>query len=324
MLPNDHPLLAVISPPRIERFFEVAGIDPNEELTGDFGGWSKLVLLTRDRAFLFPRNESQVEAMEREIEGLRVFGATGLGEIPTLLDVWRDVGLGPYPIVAVQRLPGIPLERRLPGTDIEALGAIAERLGELAGRWHRVDPGTLARKSAPKADLLSSLDALLGNQISVADTANQIRACLRLDATGTSRARDALMHARALPPVPIHADLHEAQLLVEPEGRPLLTGVIDWQTSVVGHPFAEFDLEQWGPTIWREHRASFPKLRARFWKSYAPARGLDPELGRVFEWVYAVSLAMQFERDDPPTHDVRVSGTVDEARAGAVAATAKL
>ncbi|MBW2244682.1 MAG: aminoglycoside phosphotransferase family protein [Deltaproteobacteria bacterium] len=324
MLPRDHPLLAVISPPRLQRFFQVTGVDPDEELTGDFVGWSKLVVLTRDRAFLFPRDESMLEAMEREIEGLRVFGAAGLGEIPTLLDVWRDVGLAPYPIVAIRRLPGIPLETRLPGANPEELGSIAERLGELAGRWHQVDPGPLTRRLPRDTEPFASLDMLLGDRFSVEDTADQIRTCLKPGATETVRLRDALVRARALPLVPIHGDLHEAQLLVEPEDRFRLTGVIDWQTSVIDHPFAEFDLGKWGPTIWREQRASFPRLRSRFWKGYAPARGLDPNLGTVFEWVYAVSLALKLERETQPSFDPSVLGTLDDARAGALAATAAL
>ncbi|MCP5056053.1 MAG: aminoglycoside phosphotransferase family protein [bacterium] len=324
MLSRDHPLLAVISPPHVERFFQVTGVDPDEELTADFVGWSKLVLLTPDRAFLFPRNASMVEAMEREIEGLRVFAAAHLGEIPTLLDVWRDVGLAPYPIVAIRRLPGIPLERRLAGADLIVLAAIAERLGALAGRWQEVEPGPLPRRRPPDTEPFTRMDTLVGDRFSVADTADQIRACLRLDATETSRLRDALACTRALPLVPIHGDLHEAQLLVEPEDGFRLTGVIDWQTAVIDHPFAEFDLEKWGPTIWREHRASFPTLRSRFWKGYAPARGLDPELAAVFECIHAVSLALKLERETHPAFDARGVGTFDEARAGALAAMGNL
>lgn len=324
LLPRDHPLLALISPARVERFFEVTGIHPDEELSADFVGWSKLVLLTRDRALLFPRNESMVEAMEHEIEGLRVFGGAQLGEIPTLLDVWRDVGLAPYPIVAIRRLPGIPLERRLAGADLTALGGIAERVGELAGRWHQVDPGPLMRRRPPDTGAFTRLDTLVGDRFSVADSADRIRTCLGLDTNQTSRLRGALARARALAPVPIHGDLHEAQLLIEPEDGFRLTGVIDWQTAVVDHPFAEFDLEEWGPTIWREHRASFPILRSRFWKGYAPARGLDPGLGAVFECIHALSLALKLEREAHPAFDARVLGTLDEARAGALAALADL
>ena len=44
----DDPLLAVVSPPRVDRFRELTGISADEPLTPNFSGWSKLVLLGRE------------------------------------------------------------------------------------------------------------------------------------------------------------------------------------------------------------------------------------------------------------------------------------
>ena len=49
----------------------------------------------------------------------------------------------------------------------------------------------------------------------------------------------------------VHGDLHEGQLLVDAEPPHALTGILDWQTARVDHPFVEFDLGEWGTAMWR-------------------------------------------------------------------------
>ena len=43
-----------------------------------------------------------------------------------------------------------------------------------------------------------------------------------------------------------------------------VTGILDWQTARVDHPFTDFELGESQKTIWRRHRASFPTLRRRY------------------------------------------------------------
>jgi aminoglycoside phosphotransferase (APT) family kinase protein len=57
----------------------------------------------------------------------------------------------------------------------------------------------------------------------------------------------------------VHGDIHEDQLLAE-DGQ--LTGIIDWETARIDHPFWDFDLNEWGTGLWRRHRHDFSNLWA--------------------------------------------------------------
>ena len=58
--------LAVLPPPALDRFRQVCGV--TGPIEPRFDGYTKLVLLTPDRAFLFPRNHTIVLPLERECD----------------------------------------------------------------------------------------------------------------------------------------------------------------------------------------------------------------------------------------------------------------
>jgi aminoglycoside phosphotransferase (APT) family kinase protein len=103
----------------------------------------------------------------------------------------------------------------------------------------------------------------------------------------------------------VHGDLHEDQLLAE-GGR--LTGIIDWETARVDHPFWDFDLGEWGTGLWRRRRRDFGALWARAWRAYATARGLDTD-SRPLETAFRLrhALALLADPGDPA-----VLGTIEE------------
>lgn len=105
-----------------------------------------------------------------------------------------------------------------------------------------------------------------------------------------------------------------------------MTGVLDWQTAVVDHPFTEFNLGEWGETLWEQHRESFPALRRRQWQAYAAGRGLADDLGTVLEWVYCVSHALWLEAQEQAGGAARprVTGTREEALERVLDATREL
>jgi aminoglycoside phosphotransferase (APT) family kinase protein len=312
----DDPLLAVVSPPRAGRLRELAGIAPDEPITADFAGWSKLVLLTKDRALLFPRNHELVAAFRDEIEALRVVEPAGLAELPRVLAVWDDRTLSPYPFASTTRLPGTVLEAVLGELDAGTLARVAERVGTLAARWHGLDPSTIALRPRRDVARRAALSELLGTSDSPPEPAAfaaSLTAELRLDRAAAARAAAAVVRARDMVPVLVHGDIHEGQLLVDPAADFGVTGILDWQTARVDHPFVEFDLGEWGPTIWRRHRPAFPLLRRRYWNAYASARGLADDGAALFEWAWSVSHALRVTRAPAGELDPEVVGSVDEA-----------
>jgi hypothetical protein len=96
-------LAAVLVPPQLKRFrevCEVAGpIEPR------FDGYTKHVLLTDDRAFLFPRNHTIVAQLERECD---VYTTVDHPLVPKLLGRWDEPAISPYPFFALPTLSVLP------------------------------------------------------------------------------------------------------------------------------------------------------------------------------------------------------------------------
>ena len=290
------PVNAVLAPPQAERFASLVGADPGR-LVLNVTGWNKLVLLDADRVFLFPRAADGVEWFERELAAYRALATTQLSVVPRLLGRWADPGIYPFPFAAVSRLRGeVPAEPE----------ALFEQLGRAIAGWHAVKPPPLAGARPPRHHdaahqrwLRRALDPATSAS-AAAEAAGRLGRPARAPAW-----TDLLARAAQLAPVLVHGDIHEDQLLAV-GGR--LTGIIDWETARVDHPFWDFDLGEWGTGLWRRRRRDFSALWARAWRAYAQARGLDTSassLETAFRLRHALSLL-----SDP--RDPAVVGTVDE------------
>ena len=103
----------------------------------------------------------------------------------------------------------------------------------------------------------------------------------------------------------VHGDIHEDQLLVV-DGR--LTGILDWETARIDHPFWDFDLSEWGTGLWRHHRLEFSHLWSVAWRSYANERGLDRDPSPL-ETAFRIRHALFVLDTD---RDPLIAGTIDE------------
>ncbi len=287
---------AVLVPPQAERFASLAGVDL-DRLVLNVTGWNKLVLLDADRAFLFPRSDAGVEWFEREVAAYRALAATRLDVVPRLLGRWADPEIYPFPFAAVTRLRGeVPAEPE----------ALVEQLGQAIAGWHELKPPPLAEARPPAHHgaahhrwLRRALDPRT-SAAAAAEAAGRLGRADRAPAWAGLLAR-----AARLGPVLVHGDIHEDQLLAE-DGR--LTGIVDWETARVDHPFWDFDLGEWGTGLWRRRRRDFSALWARGWRAYAQARGLDPD-PRPVQTAFRLRHALRL-LDDPG--DPAVVGTIEE------------
>jgi aminoglycoside phosphotransferase (APT) family kinase protein len=287
---------AVLVPPQAARFATLVGVDP-DRLALNVNGWNKLVLLDSDRVFLFPRCAAGVEWFERETAAYRALAKTGLSVVPRLLGCWEDPEIYPFPFAAVTRLRGeVPAE---PET-------LVEQLGRAIARWHELNPPPLAGARPPRHHdaahhrwLRRALDPATSAEAAA-------EAAVRLGRPGRGPAWAELLGSAAeLAPVFVHGDLHEDQLLAE---GGVLTGIIDWETARVDHPFWDFDLGEWGTGLWRRRRREFSALWARGWRAYATMRRLDTD-SRPLETAFRVRQALQLLADPG---DPAVVGTPDE------------
>jgi aminoglycoside phosphotransferase (APT) family kinase protein len=287
---------AVLVPPQAERFASLVGVDTGR-LVLNVSGWNKLVLLDSDRVFLFPRSAVDVEWFERELAVYRALAEVQLSVVPRLLGRWEDPEIYPFPFAAVTRLRGeVPAEPE----------ALIEQLGRAIACWHELEPPPLAGARPPRHHEASHHRWLRRALDPATSACAAAEAASRLNRPARARAwADLLARAAQLAPVLVHGDIHEDQLLAD-EGE--LTGIIDWETARVDHPFWDFDLGEWGTGLWRRHRRDFSALWARGWHVYADARGLDSDSGPL-ETAFRLRHALRLLTDpaDPAVH-----GTIEE------------
>ncbi len=287
------PVNAVLAPPQAQRFAAVADVDPNR-LALNVTGWNKLVLLDFDRVFLLPRSAIGVEWFERELAAYRALAKTQLGIVPRLLGCWEDREIYPFPFAAVTRLRGkVPAEPEV----------LIEQLGRAIACWHELEPPPLAGARPP-----CHHDAANHRWLRRAlDPASADAAAEAADLLGrpgrASMWADLLASAAQLPGVLVHGDIHDGQLLADGDR---LTGIIDWETARVDHPFWDFDLGQWGTGLRR--RPGFSALWGREWRAYAQARGLDVG-SRPLETAFHLRHALRLLGDPG---DPAVDGTIEE------------
>ena len=287
---------AVLVPPQAARFASLVGVD-TDRLVLNVAGWNKLVLLDRDRVFLFPRSATGVKWFEREIAAYSALARAGLSVVPRLLGRWEDQEIYPFPFAAVTRLRGeVPAEPE----------ALVEQLGRAIARWHELEPPPLAGARPPRHHdaahhrwLRRALDPATSAS-AAAEAAGRLRRHDRAPAWA-----DLLASAARLGPVLVHGDLHEDQLLAEGDR---LTGVLDWETARVDHPFWDFDLGEWGTGLRRRRRRDFSALWARGWRAYATTGGLDTD-SRPLETAFRLRQALQLLANPG---DPAVVGTLEE------------
>ena len=287
---------AVLVPPQAERFASLTGVQ-TDRLVLNVTGWNKLVLLDADRVFLFPRAAAGVEWFEREIAAYRALAQTRLSVVPRLLGYWQDAEIYPFPFAAVTRLRGsVPAEPT----------AYAGQLGQAIAGWHELQPPPLAG-ARPPAHHEAAHHRWLRRALDPATSAGAAaEAAGRLGRADRAPVWAALLaRAAGLGPVLVHGDIHEDQLLAEGDR---LTGIIDWETARVDHPFWDFDLGEWGTGLWRRHRRDFSAIWAQGWRAYAEVRGLDPD-PRPVETAFRLRHALRLLADPG---DPAVVGTLEE------------
>ena len=290
------PLGAVLNPRQQASFRLVAGVG-DAPLEVNVTGWNKLVVLDAKRAFLFPRQANNLEWFERELSVYRAFGGTALTVVPRLVNRWQDESVYPFPFAAVTRLAGTH-----PADGGELLGALGGAMAE----WHGMEPPALEGARPPahheRPDLRwlrRALDPATSSD-AVAEAADRLGRSERR-AEWTDRLAVACSH----PPVFVHGDIHEDQLLAVGDQ---LTGVLDWETARIDHPFWDFDFGEWGTGLWRAHRSDFSRLWRVAWSSYATARGLGADSAPL-ETAFRLRHALALLDSDG---DTTVSGTIAE------------
>lgn len=290
------PLWAVLIPPQLERFRLLVDLG-DAPVTVDLTGFNKYVVLADDRAFLFPRQANNVEWFERELATYRALEPTGLKVVSRVVGEWHDDVVYPFPFAAVTRLRG---ER--PG---DATGVV-DQLGRAVAQWHQIEPPELPGARPPahhdRADmrwLRRALDPATAGE-AAAEAGDRLGHPEKV-ARWTDLLEAGARHRHVL----VHGDIHEDQLLCVGDQ---LTGILDWETARIDHPFWDFDFGEWGTGLWRRHRRDFSRLWSIMWHSYAQERGFDPD-STPLETAFRLRQTLYLLENN---HDPSIVGTVEE------------
>ncbi|MEM9651529.1 MAG: aminoglycoside phosphotransferase family protein [Actinomycetota bacterium] len=254
---------AVLTPPQEQAFREVCGVVGPVDT--HFHGWSKRVILTTDRVFLFPRDHTRVPNLDREGAALEALG--GVGPAPRLIAYRQDDRISPYPFLEVQRVPGAPFYGEVyEAAELDVVFELMSQLGPAIADWHRrptTDLAPILHDAVPRPG------EVLGRAL--ADDPSQLaaEAATVLDVPRRPDWIDAIGAIQSLPPVLAHGDVHGEQLITADN---VLTGIIDWETAALDNPVRDFNFREWGRGWYRAHERDFPTIRERLWRSYAEAR----------------------------------------------------
>lgn len=288
-------LQAVLIPPQEERLRARLGLG-DAPLRADVTGWHKYAVLTEDSVLLFPRHARWVEGLEHELAAYAHLGAIAGSPAPQLLGRYEDPAIWPYPFGHVSRLPGIPFGSVERQTSVERLGDLLEELAVLIATWHSapVDAVPPALTSPLTAGEAVGLDhgwgraALQPGGLEPAVGALHARlAALGFDVPPAQHWVDALAAFAALPPVLVHADIHEDQILVADAASLRISGILDWETARIDHPAWDFNFGEWGYGLW-EHTGQFRAFRRRMWTAYCRRRGLPCDGRSALHLFYAL------------------------------------
>jgi len=287
----EHCVSAVLTPWQLERFCRLFNLQPSE-LEANFNGWSKHVLLSRDMAFLFPRNPHFLNEFRRELALYEAFAHVDSIPLPKLVKRVKDKAISYYEFAAVTRLSGVPFSQFIETVSYEQFEKLLLALVEMISRWHCIPQGELPdvlpsrRGVTPKRTTVNNWHEKVLNAQTTEEAVDFIYRFVRRmshplllpgalahEADTKRRWVAVLSELARLPDVLVHADLHEESFLVDPSSLEI-TGILDWEAARLDNPVWDFNFGEWGMGICRWFD-SFAALRRRMWQRYLETRGLS-------------------------------------------------
>jgi aminoglycoside phosphotransferase (APT) family kinase protein len=281
---REHCIAAVLTTWQLERFCQRFDVAPGE-LEANFHGWRKHVILSKDRAFLFPRTPQFLKEFRRELALYEAFAQVGSLPVPRLLARVKDRAISYYEFGVVTRLPGVPFVQSMDTMTYERLEQLLLDLVEIIFRWHRIPRGDLPavlsvrspgdgrrmtvnnwHERALSTETTKEAVDFIYRFVRRMNGPHLLPGALAQEVETKRRWLAAIRELALLPDVLVHGDVHEESFLADPATLKI-TGVLDWEAARIGNPLWDFNFGEWGLGIcrWFEH---FPALRRAMWQRY--------------------------------------------------------
>lgn len=283
-----NPICAVLTPWQLEKLCRIFALDPSD-MEANFDGWCKHVLMSKDIAFLFPRNPSFVGEVRRELAFYEQFTNLGSDVLPRLISRVKDKDISYYEFGAITRLKGAPLNTLWADISFDQMEKVLINLAEVIAVWHSITLDQLpkflhapTRQESKRITIdnwhkkvlcpTSTEEAVdfIYRFVSRMNTGDSLPETIAHEAETKAKWTKAMIELAELQCVLVHGDVHECHILIEPPDLKI-TGIIDWQTARVGNPVWDFNFGEWGMEIcrWWDH---LPALRQQMWSRYLEVR----------------------------------------------------
>ena len=280
-------LHAVLNPRQLDNFCKLFNLKEGD-IEANFNGWHKLVLMTKDTVFMFPRSPEYADAVSKEPTLYEEFAHVQSVALPRLVKRVHDKEISYYEFGAITRLRGVAFSSVIDDLSTDQLKPFLVELARITADWHSIPlaklPSILTRTiddggpvtlenwgvkaltSASSSLAVDFMYSLVVSQVTKPDS-------ILLDETQVKVLWcGALSELAALDHVLVHADIHEDQLLVDPHTRGI-AAVLDWESARIDNPVWDFDFGEWGLEIWK-WTDDFAAMRQAIWSTYCTSRGL--------------------------------------------------
>lgn len=273
-------------------FCRMAGLDASRVVFRGNGA-HRDVLLADGKVYIFPRAKRYHESMCRELEFLRQAARMERLPMPRFVEMIDCPAAYPAPVGVLSFLEGDNWEDIQESFSWEYIQAVWDEMLEILLACHALPvklspvaagnpPLPFSETSRMQAWLAASLDAATaaaaveGLQGELVATAAELGVDFSAIAGADCLAAwtQTLLQLGNLPPALLHGDMHEGQVLLLPDRRPTISGILDWEAVQVGNPLMDFSFHKWGwGRIWvfREHFAAW---RRGLWTRYLAGRSI--------------------------------------------------
>ena len=294
---------AVLSGIQLPRFCERFGVQP-DELESRTLGWTKVVVLSKDRAFLFPRDPRAIPVTRRELDVL--IALDGRAFAPRLLERVHDPDISYYEIGVIERVPGVAASTLLVDASLERVQSFLQLAGRVCADIHTVDRQLIPPRLPEEALKPVKVWDKVNDPAHTRDEVRSAQETLPWDWVKSSDVSEkwtnAMLALAHLEPVTRHGDFGLWHVYVVEENA---TGVIDWSGCRIDWPV--YDFNSFG--AWTADFHPWPgrlrEFRTTMWESYADARQLPSELGQAMNLFYAVAEALNSKAPDAWETEVR-------------------
>jgi aminoglycoside phosphotransferase (APT) family kinase protein len=295
----------ILNHKQLEFFCEKFNIEPSE-LKANFDGWRKLVLYTDDKVFLFPRNPRVVFWLDIETVTYELFNKYPKLPVPRLIDKVTDDKISYYDFTVASRLKGISYSKLEDEVTYEEVSIMLCNLTSTFVLWHEIPVHVLPEKIKQRTTLYDeekykweiqllnpetmheAIDHVFEIVVQNAEKYSTERLEL-LNSSNTKRIWiECLEEIVNLPHVLIHSDIHEDQILVDSKEDMQITGILDWETAMFGHPIWEFNFLEWGFGIWKWWD-NFSDFRREMWRIYSEGRSIKLQSLEGLDLFYTLS-----------------------------------